>query len=78
MLPSITEIESQLKGSQNEDNPLLRISVLRNIVVEPIEPYLRYLGFLIEHNSETTFGEYDNIFQEAVGGRADLLNENTV
>ncbi len=51
--------------------------MLRNVVVEPIEPYLRYLAFEIGHNASVRFGEYDQMYQEAVGGGPDLLNDST-
>lgn len=55
----------------------LSISMLRNIMLEPIEPYLRYLAYQIGFNAKVEFGEYDSIFQEAVGGRSALLSKET-
>ena len=74
---SYSEIQDFLNHVDLSQLPKLNICVLRNIMVEPIEPYLRYLGYNIGFNVEVTFGEYDNIFQEAVGGQGKLFNEVT-
>jgi FkbH-like protein len=74
---SYSEIQGFLNQVDMSQLPKLNICVLRNIMVEPIEPYLRYLGHDIGFNLEVNFGEYDNIFQEAVGGKDKLLNEET-
>ena len=55
----------------------LNISVLRNIMLEPIEPYLRYFASKAGFDCEVKFGDYDYIFQEAVGGKPRLLNSDT-
>ena len=55
----------------------INITILRNITIEPIEPYLKYLAYEIGFNGRVTFGEYDNIFQEAVGGNDQLLSKET-
>jgi FkbH-like protein len=47
------------------------------VVVEPIEPFLRHLGLRSGLNSELRFGDYDNVYQEAVGGSPGLLGERT-
>lgn len=55
----------------------LRITILRNIVLEPMEPYLRFLAYQMGYRAEISFGQYDMVYQEAVGGREDLVNQNT-
>jgi FkbH-like protein len=60
-----------------ESMPALRLAVLRNVMLEALEPVLQYHGLRAGLHVQAKFGEYDNIFQEAVGGRADLLNQNT-
>lgn len=55
----------------------LKISVLRNVMVEPIEPYLRYFAYQLGCNAKVAFGAYDNVFQEAVGESRELLNDST-
>ncbi|MBN2287892.1 MAG: HAD family hydrolase [Candidatus Glassbacteria bacterium] len=52
---------------------------MRNITCEAIEPYLRYYGLRSGFEVEVSFGQYDNIFQEAVGQEAvsGLLDEQT-
>jgi FkbH-like protein len=70
-------ISEALRTARTDDLPPLRISILRNIVLEPIEAYLRYLALEMGFNAQCRFGQYDNVFQEAVGGCPELLNEMT-
>jgi FkbH-like protein len=75
--PSYAAMTETLRTAAVTDLPPLRFTVLRNIVLEPIEPYLRYLALEMGFNARCDFGQYDNVFQEAVGGCAELLNEAT-
>lgn len=74
---SYLEIQSLLNHADLEGLPKLSISILRNIMLEPIEPYLRYYAYQMSFHAQIRFGEYDNIFQEASGGLADLFNQDT-
>jgi FkbH-like protein len=74
---SYSEIQDFLNQADLTKLANLNISVLRNVTVEPIEPYLKYLGYEIGFNARVMFGGYDNIFQEAVGGQSNLLNQDT-
>ncbi|MGE4557707.1 MAG: HAD-IIIC family phosphatase [Desulfovibrionaceae bacterium] len=74
---SYFEIQKYLNSSSLSDLPKFNISVLRSIMVEPIEPYLRYGLLEMGNNAVVRFGEYDNIFQEAVGGNAELFTSET-
>src|SRR4030095_2537359 len=49
----------------------------RNVVVEPIEPYLRYFAYRMGCNARCEFSDYDNVFQEAVGGHKGILDART-
>ena len=71
------EIQEGLNNTEALDYPQFNISVLRNIMLEPVELYLRHFGYKSGLNCEVRFGEYDNIFQEAVGGNSRLLNRDT-
>lgn len=71
------QIQDELNNADFSDQPQLNIAVLRNIMLEPVEPYLRYFAYESGLNCEVRFGEYDNIFQEAVGGQPSLLNGDT-
>jgi FkbH-like protein len=53
----------------------VNISILRNIIIEPIEPYLRYFAMKSGLNCHIEFGEYDNIFHESLGISSDLINK---
>jgi len=69
---SYARIISGLGAKQLEALPLLKIAILRNVVVEPITPYLRRLAQESGFNTEAQFGGYDNVYQEAVGGVSPL------
>jgi FkbH-like protein len=77
MMPSYLEIQSNLNQKEAGLYPAFNISILRNIIVEPIEPYLRYLAYNINFEAKINFNDYDTIFQDAVGGNAQLLNSST-
>lgn len=75
-IPPLADVQNILNQIDEEALPELRISVLRNIMLEPIEPYLKYLAFNSGFHASINFGQYDNVFQEAVGG-GNLINEDT-
>ena len=72
-----SDIQEKLNNTDFSSFPKLNISVLRNIMLEPIEPYLQYLAYKSGFYCKVEFGDYDNIFQEAVGGKSKLLNSDT-
>lgn len=74
---SYTEILQKLTSDKLSNLPKFNVSILRNITVDAIAPYLKYSAYQVGFNLNCQFGEFDNVFQEAVGGRKDLLNENT-
>jgi len=74
---SYAEMQNVLNQAGLNQYPALNISILRNIMLEPIEPYLRYFAYEIGFNAHIKFGEYDNIFLEAIGGDANFLFEET-
>ncbi|MCP4650697.1 MAG: HAD-IIIC family phosphatase [PVC group bacterium] len=74
---SFLEIQEMLSSSDISKCPILEIAVLRNVILEPIEQYLRYEAFKIGFAANVKLGEYDNIFQEAAGGNNILFSKNT-
>lgn len=74
---SYAEIQNILNQSPLDQLPALNITILRNIMLEPIKPYLRYLAYELGFNAQITFGEYDNILQEAMGNHDNLIHEAT-
>ena len=74
---SYSEIQEYLSKLKPGKLPELKISLLRNVVVEPIEPYLQYLACRMGFNAKVSFGSFDNVFQEAVGGDRELLSPDT-
>ena len=74
---SYSNITEKLRTTPVASLPPLKIAILRNIVLEPIEAYLRYFALEVGLNAEVRFGQYDNVFQEAVGGCPELLDDAT-
>jgi FkbH-like protein len=74
---SFSEIHEILRGADLSALEPLPLCVLRNVVVEPIEPYLRYLGYRAGCNVQVQFGDYDNALVEALGDEGDLLHADT-
>lgn len=77
MLPDLANIHAALANEDTRRLPLLQLAVLRNITVEPMEPYWRYLALGMHMGLGLHFGEFNAVYQECVGGRADLLNNKT-
>jgi FkbH-like protein len=74
---SLADIETALASAESSGLPALDMVVLRNVVVEPIESYYRYLSLQAGFNASVRFGAFDQVYQEAVGGRPDLLGAST-
>lgn len=72
---SYSKIQDFLNHADFTELPKINIRVLRNIMLETIEPYLRYLGYSAGLNIDVAFGKYDNILQEAIKKQSNFLNE---
>ena len=68
--PKFSEIQ-RLGEDKVAGLPPLNVAVLRNIVLDPIAPYLRWFAWQEGFRATRRFGEYDNVVQEAVGGGSD-------
>src|SRR5207249_2027770 len=77
LLAASTVILEQVADPVVASLPALRISILRNVVVEPIEPYLRYLALESGFRVDLGFGAFDNVYQEALGADPKLLEKGT-
>jgi FkbH-like protein len=75
--PSFSEISKTLQETDLTGLPPLRLGILRNIMLEPLATYLRYEALGLGHNAEVRLGEYDNVFQESVGGEQNAYDERT-
>ena len=74
---TFAEIQDILNKSKIEHLPRMNISILRNVTVEPIVPYLKFLAYEIGFAAEILMGDYDNIFQESLGLKKGILEKNT-
>lgn len=72
-----SEIQGILNKLEINGLPELKIVILRNIMIEPIEPLLRYFAYEMGFNGRIQFGEYDNIFQESIATDSELINKGT-
>src|SRR5690349_12163367 len=61
-----SQIQEKLSQTDLRDLPELKIAILRNIMLEPVEAYLRYGAFELGYRATIRFGDYDNIVQEAI------------
>lgn len=75
-LPALPDIESRLAATETAGLPTLKLAVLRNITIEPIEPYLCFRALNMGMNAEVRFGGLDNYMQEALDTDSDLLNDD--
>ncbi len=57
--------------------PKMRISVLRNVTLEPLIPYLKFMAYQIGFSAEIAMGDYDNVVQEALGANPGVLESGT-
>jgi len=60
------KIQEELSKADMNELPVFKIAVLRNIMVEPIEPYIRYLLYKIGFSAQIIYSGYDQIVQEAL------------
>lgn len=65
---SFAEIQRLLSAEDWSSRPALDVAILRNVMLEPIEPYLRFLAAGFGFSARVRFGEYDNVLQDASGG----------
>jgi len=75
---SYSEVLDEIRSRDKIEIPTINISVLRNITLEPfLDTFLKYFLLQIGYKLNIKFGQYDNVFQEAVSGNPDILNETT-
>ena len=71
------EIQDILNKAKIDHLPKLNISILRNVVVESILPYLKFLAYKMGFAAEIRMGDYDNIVQESLGIKEGILKKET-
>jgi FkbH-like protein len=76
-MTSYVQTQAETTDQKLAGLPDFRITVLRNVVVEPGESYLRYYAKQMGTRAVMRYGGYNTLYQEAVGGDAGLLNEAT-
>jgi FkbH-like protein len=76
-MKTYAKIQAETAEQQLAGLPELPLTVLRNVIVEPVEPYLKYHAKQIGLRAVTRYGGYNTLYQEAVGGSPGLLNSDT-
>jgi FkbH-like protein len=78
-VPNVTfaEIQDILNKAQIDHLPNLNIAILRNVMVESLVPYLKFLAYDMGFAAEVRMGGYDNIVQESLGTYAGVLKKET-
>ena len=71
--PSLSEIMSHLNSLKLSVLPKIKIQILRNITLEPIEPFLKYYSALEGFNAEINFGKYDSILNDTTNSSGDII-----
>ena len=69
-IPALAEIQALLDAGAEDGLPAFRVAVMRNVTLEGLEPYLRYLGLRAGLALEVGFGAHDAVLQEAAGAQA--------
>lgn len=77
MKPSLSEIYAHLNTLDKSNFQTYRISLLANITVSTLEPYLKYKLSEISLNAECQYGDYDNILQECLKPVSNIVNSST-
>ena len=74
---TLPEIQGIIRFEKASVNKHYNVLIYRNIMLEPIVPYLTYELLSIGLNSSVIIGEYDNILQETILNLKDNLNTKT-
>lgn len=72
-----SQIVEELDNADLSSLLAMRIVVLRNIMIDPIVPYLRYLAYQMGYFATVVLGEYDNVMQESLGANPTLFEDKT-
>ncbi len=71
------EIQDFLNKVEMDHLPKLHVAILRNVTVESMLPYLRFLAYEIGFAADIRLGNYDNIVQESLGASEGILAQHT-
>jgi FkbH-like protein len=74
---TLAEVHKAISEPHVTALPKIQVAVLRNVMVEPIEPYFRYCALQSGFNAEVCFGGYDLIVQESAGTLPGPISSDT-
>jgi len=72
-----SEIQNILNKADFRALPKLHISILRNVMIESMAPYIKFMSYEMGFEAKLQIGEYDNIVQESMGLKEGLLKNET-
>jgi FkbH-like protein len=75
--PALSEIQAFLKGNPGLELPSFPVSVLSNVTLSSLEPFLRYYGQQEQLGVSVRFGGFDTVLQDAAAARPDLFDPQT-
>ena len=73
---SFTDIKKELPEMLKTINDTVRISILRNIVIEPIEEYLKFFCASIGLRAECRFSQFNAVYQ-SIHNSEEVINSDT-
>ncbi|EKD92661.1 MAG: hypothetical protein ACD_28C00370G0003 [uncultured bacterium] len=65
----LLKIQEKLNSADGFQLPTLKFQVLRNITVEPLEPYLRYFLLSLGFKGMLVFSDFNNLVQSAINSQ---------
>ncbi len=75
--PTIAQIKKELAKKKSDSLLPFKLSVLRNVMIEPIEYYYKHEALGLSLKAVVKFGDYDQIYQESQGSKHCLLEDDT-
>ncbi len=70
--PTQTQMQTAINAAE-DTLPPFSVTIVRNIMLEPLETILKYFFIQEKHRASVTFGGYDTMQQEALGLEAESL-----
>jgi FkbH-like protein len=74
--PNFSDVSDYVDKHDADGLPQINITILRNVMLESIENYLKYFALKDGLSASISFGNYDNIIQDAISVNG-ILDVNT-
>lgn len=73
---SLSLVQAKAAAASQSGLPALNVAILRDVVLEPIEPFLAFLVKRMGFELQIRWGAFDNVFQDAAG-TGDVVSPTT-